>query len=238
MTENEHWDIIGFAVDPRPLSTHILFSPASLLVFSSTIQSICSCCLPQNWKKNVQHLCLSSEETYSNHYQKPSYKSLWCLPPHQGWQLEGTHLARMEEHDSPRLRTKCCLLTKFIEALPPRGSRTSLEQLKANWEPWGWKRPGAGGKTKGSTGQAEMEFMSLMSPLPAYFHLYRAALPCPPQFPVFFSFFPFFKCSLIPSVNWCSLCVRRKKISLFFCLFFLLLPLAQFIIFLSCHSVW
>lgn len=75
------------------------------------------------------------------------------------------------------------------QGLPSQGLCNSLEQLEANWETWGWKRPGreAGRNTKSNTGQAEMEFMSLMSPLPAYFHLYRAALP--PQFPVFFSFF-------------------------------------------------
>lgn len=61
-----------------------------------------------------------------------------------------------------------------------------------------------------------MEFVSLTSPLPAYFHFYRAAGPSQssPISPFLF-FFPFFKCSLIPSVNWCSLCVRGENLSLF-----------------------
>lgn len=78
---------------------------------------------------------------------------------------------------------------------------------------------GWGRGTKGRMGLAETEFLALVFLLPAYFQLYRTNPSLSFPIPHFLLFFPFFKCSLIPSMNWCSLCVRGKNLSLF-CLFF------------------
>lgn len=59
----------------------------------------------------------------------------------------------------------------------------------------------ADGGTTATWGQAEMEFLALMSLLLAYFHLYRTAPSLSFPIPHFLFFFPFFKCSLILSMN-------------------------------------
>lgn len=147
----------------------------------------------------------------------------------------------MEEHDSLRFRTERCLLARFMSALPTQRRSEFLEQLDANWETSAWERLGGRwGVPKATLARQKWNSWLKCSFCLSIFIFIEQPLPCPSQFPHFLFFFPFFKCSLIPSMNWCSLCVGgKKKISLFFCLFFfLLLPLAQFIIFLSCHSVW
>lgn len=128
----------------------------------------------------------------------------------------------MEEHNSLRFRTECCLLTRFMSAQPSRGWSRFLEQLDANKEASAWERLGGRWRgTKSCMDQAEMEFWAFMSLFPAYFHLYRAAPSLSFPIPHFLFFFPFFKCSLIPSMNWCSLCVRgEKNLSLFLPFFF------------------
>lgn len=127
----------------------------------------------------------------------------------------------MEEHNSLRFRTECCLLTRFMSAHPSQGWSRFLEQLDANEETSAWERLGGRWRsTKSYMDQAEMEFRAFMSLLPAYFHLYRAAPSLSFPIPHFLFFFPFFKCSLIPSMNWCSLCVRGEKKSLSFSAFF------------------
>lgn len=70
--ENEHWDLKGFRVDPTALAMYPVPLPASIPCFQfyHTIHLWLLFSTELKKKTNVQHLYLSSEETYSNHYQK------------------------------------------------------------------------------------------------------------------------------------------------------------------------
>lgn len=105
--------------------------------------------------------------------------------------VKGVFLARMEEHDSSRFRTKCCLFTRFMSAFPTQEQSRQPEQRKSPGGPLCGRHWEAREGTNSHTGQADIEFLALMFPCLLIFIFIEQPLPCPSQFPIFFPFFRF-----------------------------------------------
>lgn len=160
--------------------------PASPFPFASNLQLICGCCFPNNQRKF--NICIRQPRSHIQITIRRQLQKSLTLPTRPVVAAWRKSFGGREEHDSLRFRTQCCLLTRFMSALPTQEWRRSLEQLDTNWESSAWQRLGGRWGYHSHRGQEEMKFLALMSFACLFSSLKNSPLPVLPNSPFSFLF--------------------------------------------------